>query len=422
MNAINIPRKERAQQLVHADNEPSAIVGAAIAAAGYADAGAPFSPLLLKVAQPSDFTNFWNSSRGDTQISFFYFNGRSDGFATLGDQAAINNRDFSTMPILLVKPMPGHEDALAHPTGFTWILDDHKSGNDADVDYWWPIAPNGYSAVGIALTNSGNPPDPAKYWCVKNTYLQSAPTQPAWNDSGSHWSHNGDLSVPVLSARQQSPGPSLLLAPTTFLSDEGGGGNYSYVLVLQKCMLPVSGSGAPDPVYSPNNTQGTTTGMGVGQVAVVPCTTMSDPNRGVKPADSPFYYLASQPFWQCLGSYSTPAGGSFSQSVTIGTSQEQSTSVQNTTSLTIGAEVGVEAGPVSASMSVSYTNEMSVTVDTRAGSHSEVTDSIILNLPSANISQIWQRATNLEVYRTNGSTLVGASYGNSDLRVTQSPS
>ncbi|HEY0011414.1 MAG TPA: hypothetical protein VGB79_01015 [Allosphingosinicella sp.] len=420
--APTVPRKTHQHLPRLAAIEPAAVVLAAIDAANYDTDGAPFSPLLIALAAPGDFSLLWVGG-GDTGIGFFGFNGsRTDGFLPLGDAAAVNGADFPSVPVLLFQQMPGNESALAHPTGFSWILDDAGSGNPNDIDYWWPIAPDGYSACGIALSGSANPPDPNNYWCVNNSLLQSAATAPFWNDAGAGWKHHdGSLSVPVLNTGQQIPGTQFLLAPTTLLSNEGNGANFSFVLVLDKCMLPISGGAAPDPQYSPTNTQGTTTGMGVGQVAVVPCSTISDSNRGVLPANSPFYYLASQPFWQCIGSYSTPGGGSYTQGVEVGTSQSSSTSVQNTTSLTVGANVGVEAGPASASVSVSYSEEMSVTVDASAGTSSETTENIMLNLPPAPITQIWQRMIDLDVYRTDGSSLVSAVYGNTDLRITQSP-
>ncbi|HYJ83591.1 MAG TPA: hypothetical protein VEW26_12215 [Allosphingosinicella sp.] len=419
--APTVPRKTHQNLPRLADTEPAAMVLAAIDAANYATNGAPFSPLMIAVAEPNDFSLLW-AGGGDTGIGFFGFNGtRADGFLPLGDAAVVNGAEFPSVPVLLFKAMAGNESALAHPTSFTWILDDAGSGNPNDVDYWWPIAPAGYSACGIALSGSGNPPDPNDYWCVNNSYLQSAAIAPYWSDAGADWRNDGSLSVPVLNAGEQIPGTQFLLAPTTLLSNQGGGSNFSFLLVLDKCMLPISGGAAPDPQYNPTNTQGTTTGMGVGQVAVVPCSTISDPNRAILPANSPFYYLASQPFWQCIGSYSTPAGGSFAQSVEVGTSQSSSTSVQNTTSLTVGASVGVEAGPASASLSVSYTEEMAVTVYTSAGTSSEATEIITLTLPVASITQMWQRMTDLDIYRTDGSSLVSAVYGNTDLRITQSP-
>jgi len=404
-----------------ADTEPAAMVLTAIDAANYAADGAPFSPLMIAVAAPGDFSILW-AGGGDTGIGFFAFNGsRTDGFLPLGDSAVINGAEFSSVPVLLFQAMPGHESALAHPTGFTWILDDAGSGSPNDIDYWWPIAPDGYAACGIALSGSGTPPDPNNYWCVSNSHLQSAATAGYWNDSGSGWKNDGSLSVPVLNAGEQIPGTQFVLAPTTLLSNQGGGANFSFALILDKCMLPISGGAAPDPEYSPSNTQGTTTGMGVGQVAVIPCSTISDPNQGILPANSPFYYLASQPFWQCTGSYSTPAGGSFAQSVEVGTSQSSSTSVQNTTSFTVAASVGVEAGPASASVSVSYTEEMAVSVDTSAGTSTEASEIITLSIPAAPITQMWQGMTDLDIYRTDGSSLVSAVYGNTDLRMTQSP-
>ena len=104
----------------------------------------------------------------------------------------------ASVPVLLVKPMTGCEDALANPTGFTWILDDGGSGNANGIAYFWPVAPTGYTAVGIVMATSGETPSTANYWCVKSELLRSAATVLRWSDFKSHWTHNGSLSVPVL--------------------------------------------------------------------------------------------------------------------------------------------------------------------------------------------------------------------------------
>ena len=188
-------------------------------------------------------------------------------------------------------------------------------------------------------------------------------------------------------------------------------------------MLPIEGGGVPDPEYFPGATEGTTTPMGVGNVAVLPCNSINDSDSGSSPGTSPFYYVAAQPSWTCTGSYPPRAGGTYPVSalIMIGTSTEQSTSIGNTTSLTVGAEVGVEAGPLSASVAVSYTQEMSVTTVCSAGGQTEVSEAIELAIPGASTTQIWQRVVDLCVYRTDGISLIDASYRTSDLVMAQSP-
>lgn len=399
-------------------------VQAAIAAANYANVGAPFSPMLLKFANQGDLSNIWTSNRGDTAISFYQFNGnRSDGFLPLGDYAVVGQNALSKTPVMLLAPIPGNESALAHPTGFQWIADDHGSGNDNDIAYFWPTAPDGYQALGICFGSNGAQPVAANYWCVSTAYLQNAGVSSYWSDSGQHWtSHNGSLSVPSLTDVGISD--SLLLAPTTLLSDEftgnNGGVTNSWCLVLSKLFLPVSGSGVPYPDYQPQYGQGTQTDQGIQSVAVLPYNVANDPNAGGTPQSTPFYYLAGQPYWVCTTGFPSPSGGSYTTSFTVGTSQEQSSGFQNTTSITVGADVGIEAGGASAHMSVSYTDEMQISGSTTTGSSTEVSQSLTLNLPVAAHVLLWQKAVNFVSYRTDGTSLSQATYQTTEIDFTDS--
>jgi len=181
---------------------------------------ASFPPLMTRPAQFDQFSNIWSSQRGEVPIQFWQFTGDPDGFLILGDQASIGGEPFDPSPVQLFKAMPGQEAALAHPTGFTWILDDKGSGNPNDINYFWPVAPLGYSALGIAISSTGEAPDPANYWCVRDDLLLPADTGPAWSDNGSGWSHhNGNLSCPVFGS-SEPPAPQVAILPMTFLSDE----------------------------------------------------------------------------------------------------------------------------------------------------------------------------------------------------------
>jgi len=245
------------QSQEQAENEATKTVLDAIKQANYADNGAPFRPLLIKLAQPTDFSNIWFSERGDTPIAFYQFQGRPDGFCPLGDQAVTDNDDWAKVPVLLFQVMPGFEDALKNPSDFNWILDDKGSHNNNDLVYWWPIAPEGYTALGIAISGSGDAkPNASHYWCVKNIYLKPAESVSWWNDSGQGWHHNGNLSVPKTTP-QMPEEEGLLLAPTTLLSDECP--RECYALSLTKCLLPVPEDNAPEPVYNSSNNQGTVT-------------------------------------------------------------------------------------------------------------------------------------------------------------------
>lgn len=393
---------------------------AAIAAANYKDNGALFDPLTIAFARGGDFSVVYQGS-GDNFIQFLQFNGtRTDGFLPMGDFALTNQGSVERTPIMLVKSdTPG---VLAHPTGFNWILDDHGSGEGTDLAYYWPVAPEGYQALGICVGINGAAPDASHYWCVSTSYLQPSTVTGYWSDAGTHWSHDGSLYTPVVGdIRAQD---TIVFAPTTLLSAEGGvGQDKSACLVLGKLFLPISGSPAPYPTYDPTFGQGTSTAQGIQEVAVLPCSVISDPLTGSNPQNTPFYYLAGQPYWGCTTAFPSPLGGTYSNSYTIGTSKSESSGFQNTTSVTVGADVGIEAGDAggfSAHMSVSYTNEMQVSGSVTQGTDTSATQTLTLNLPVAKRVLVWQKTVEFATYRTNGQILAMAKFQTSELDFTDS--
>lgn len=400
--------------------DPRDLVTAAVTAANYAENGAPFDPFLIKFANPADFVNGW-TTENFSPISFYgeYKGDPSQSFFPLGDFAAVYEIPIAKTPILLLAPMPGNGAALAHPTGFSWILDDAGSGNPNDISYFWPTAPSGYQALGICVGFNGQSPDTQNYWCVKTEYLQNTPTQNYWSDEFQGWKyHDGSLSIPSLTGVGVQD-PKLLLAPTTLLSNAFGNlQNTSWCLALDKLLLPVQGASTPAPGYRPEYGDGTRTAPGLDNVAVLPSTVIDDPGS----ESSPFYYLAAQPEWVCARSFTSWKGGTYSDSFMIGTSQESSSGFQHTTSLTVGAEVGIEAGPASAKASVSYTDEMQLSGSVTYGTDTEQTKSLSLNLEDAERTLIWQKQTDFVLYHTAGDELRRVRYQMADLLFTNSNS
>lgn len=404
--------------------DPDKLVAAAIAAADYGNKGAPFAPFMVKLADPADFVNGWTARRGNA-ISFYgSYKGDSTGFLPLGDFAAVADTPIEETPILLLAPMPDQPMAppnggnpslptLAHPTDFTWIADDIHSGNQDNIAYYWPTAPKGYKALGICLGFNGQVPDVNKYWCVNDYYLQKAQPRGFWSDTDSHWtSHNGSLSAPSLTgARVQDE--KVLLAPTTMLSDQHGNlENTSWAIHVEKLLLPVPGASVPFPDYNPEYTKGTRTSPGLlSKVAVLPSTLIEDRSPGI----SPFYYLAGQPEWVCARAFPSPKGATYSDSFLVGSTQESSSGFQDTTSVTVGAEVGIEAGPVSANVSVSYTKEMQLTGSTSSGTETRQSKDLSIVVPKAERVLIWQKATDFVIYRTAGDRMSSVEYQTDDI-------
>ncbi|MBV8688449.1 hypothetical protein [Bradyrhizobium sp.] len=179
----------------------------------------PALPFSVTAADDQDFYALWYSQVDGS--TFFTFAGRrTDDFRPCGDYMVRDYQPGWSDKLQLIAPLPGQEDLLAHPTDFVWILDDHGSGNPSSIAYYWPIAPQGFVALGVAMGNTDAPPIAENYWCLAQSLCQPTGSLEYWSDRGQHWtSHNGDLSIPFSQTPLQ-PGQWL---PTTVLSDEYAG-------------------------------------------------------------------------------------------------------------------------------------------------------------------------------------------------------
>ena len=176
--------------------------------------------LPIQVKQSNwGFQAIWQSIAGDWPVEFFQYTpyNATDDFAVLGDYIAVgtdwppkNPGDFAWSYL----PDPSCPWSLAHPVDFTWLLDDAGSGIAMDVNYWWPVAPPNYWALGVCFTPNDKP-NPQNYWCVHNDFV--FPTSQSvlfWSDSGQGWQHDGNLN----SIASDIPGS---IIPTTLLSAQG---------------------------------------------------------------------------------------------------------------------------------------------------------------------------------------------------------
>ncbi|HYI12086.1 MAG TPA: hypothetical protein VEK57_23740 [Thermoanaerobaculia bacterium] len=399
------------------DARATAAIQAAITAGQYATNGVVFDPFRI-VMRAGQFNNIWNSQRGDTDVTFFQFNGAGP-YLALGDVAAIGSLDPGGNPVkpggqLLFGLSDSDPTALAHPIGAEWILDDAGSGNSRNISYYRLIAPGGYTAVGVCFTN-GDAPALTNYWCVKNKYLRSVSSQGYWNDSGQRWRHHdGNLNVPSFAGNVPAAPPGqMILTPPTFLSTEGG--TPAFALAMATANLPLTAFDPPDPAFDSSITDGDTTTCGITAVKIVPFTAVDGDSRYLSQSTaSPFYYIAAEPYWLCTNVLSTPKGGTRTVSVTVGTSKTESESFTDSTSLSVSAEFGVEYGPASGKVSVTYTHEFSLTRATSETHDTQVVETVAVNLPEQPRTWVWERQTQIAVFRDDLTELAPVSYGNNN--------
>lgn len=409
------------------DSQAVAAVRAAIAAGNYPVNGVTYAPFQVKFAYAPSFTPIWWDFQFPNllpTVTFFQFSDTTTGaFLPLGDVLTTvtgGAQPMSPLPldggVMLLAPTDADPSALAHPTGFNWILDDHGSGNAHDITYWQPVAPSGYTALGMAFGASA--PDPNNYWCVRNDLIQAVTTYNIWNDSGQGWSHDGNVNAPCFSTPQQTvPEGQMLLIPRVCLSDESPGAVTPWALVVSAAQLPVTPFLPPDPPNDPSIVSGATTTYGLGDVFIVPYTAVAgDASFPQQAQASPFYFVAAESYWLCTASMSTPAGGSQTITVSVGVSQTKSTTFQQTTTMSVSAEFGAKFGDFSSKISATYTQSFQLTTAQSQTNQTQVTTQVTLQIPKQPTTWFWSRQTQIAVFRTGGSQITPISYGNNDQR------
>jgi hypothetical protein len=386
--------------------------------ARYLGQGAPFSPFLMKFAKVSDLGNLWDSQRGNTQVSFWKVRGHVSGnkrFLPLGDMVSVNGGGPQSVAAMLLAPDNDNPDVLRNPVRFEWRTDDHGSGNPRDIAYFQPIPPDGYTALGVCFNVSNA--DVSNYWCVRNDQLRVLRERTtAWNDSGSKFSHNGDLLRGVLGPADVAPPGVMFILPTALIGIETS--IPAAALITKKLSVDSVKWLAPGaPPFDPTVTQGDKSSPGIQRVMVLPCTAVADPTQGNQASVSPFYYVVSRPVWVCTSTDSVPEGGNNTYTLTVGTSDYSSSEFRRATSWNVSASTGFTAGGASASVSVSFTQEFALTTAQSTTNSTSVTETRNVLLPRANVVQFWQLFSRISMYRGSGALVSSVEYGKKDYRV-----
>ena len=431
------------------NDSPDAAASAAILqainanATDYALNGVSFGPFKVLVADASVFQPIWwngvldAASKDDGPspyqgqdaltagtsgfITFFQYQGSSTEYLPLGDVISntmdpndpFNPGVIAAGGVMLFAP-DQDPDALAHPTSFVAVCSDGGSGNPHDVVYYRMIAPRGYSPVGVCF--SVDPPNPSNYWCVKDRYLRAVEAVDVWSDSGQGWSDNGDLLAATFATADPPQNGSILLIPPTYLCAQDQSNEPASALIGTLNFLPVTPFAPPDPPSEPGSS-GQTTTYGLGPVAIVPFTAIAaDAGVAGNAINWPFYFVASESYWNCDASIPTPQGGQESVTVTVGVSTTDSTTFQQSTSVTVDCNIGAQFDVLSLGASASLTQSFELITETSTTGSTEVQAEILINFPSQPVTSIWSRHVQLAVYRIDGSLLDTISYSTNDQR------
>ena len=435
------------------NDSPDAAASAAILqaidanATNYMVAGVSFGPFKVLVAEASVFQPIWwngfflddaSKDAGPSQypdrtaaaaaadgsgfITFFQYQGSVTEYLPLGD--VISNTMDPSGPfgkpgviasggVMLFAP-DQDPDALAHPTGFVAVCSDGGSGNPRNVVYYRMIAPEGYSPVGVCF--SADTPDPSNYWCVRTRYLKTVQAVDVWSDSGQGWSNNGDLLSATFAVADPPQDGSMLLIPPTYLCAQDQANEGAFALIGTPSLLPVTPFAPPDPPSEPG-TSGQTTTYGLGPVAIVPYTAIAaDAGVANNAITWPFYFIASEPYWNCDASIPTPQGGDEAVTVTVGVSTTDSTTFQQSTSLTVDCNVGAQFDLLSLGASASFTQAFELITESSTTGSTEVQTQVQINFPDQPVTSIWSRHIQMAVYRIDGSLVDTINYSTNDQR------
>jgi hypothetical protein len=381
--------------------------------------GIVFKPFRIAVL-PETFRNFWNSTRGDTPITFFQSNGSGGQFLPLGDMAitgqSLGLGAVPTIPGVLFAPTPDDPTALAHPLSFNRILDNSGDFDPRRIAYFSMNPPAGYVAMGIAFSGDA-PPNVNNYWCVRSDLVRPVNPRLFWNDQGSHWVNaDGNLSEAI--ANLPIDEPNMLYAPPTLISV----GMQAYVLVMEQAELAITQFGPTQPPYDSTLTATDETSYGLKSVKILPYNAVPDPGFPNQSTTSPFYFVAAEPYYRCTQVLPTPLGGSIEVTKTVGTSQSDSNTFSQATSMTVSADAGIKFGPLSPHVSASYTKSFSTSVSHTSDHSTQVQTQITLKLPDKERTWIWQRQTQIAVFRTNHTQLTAVTYSQDDIQWVSSPS
>ncbi|WP_035547893.1 hypothetical protein [Burkholderia sp. 9120] len=310
-------------------------------------------------------------------------------------------------------PSPNGQPALAHPVSFTWLCDDAGSDNPNKVIYYRLDPPPGYVALGICF--SPDMPRTQDYWCVREDLCLKVAQQNVWNDSGYGWDDNGDVeaSATTLKAIAEVPEGNILLSPLgyTYSTEQ------AYMLNLPAAFLDVTFDFPQPPQPSPTAQPVTQqrTDAGLSNAFIVPFNMIpADSDFPDQAYNSPFYFVAAQPYYLCYRVISPTGGGQITVTYDQGVTAEDSTTFESTTSIEASVSVGAQWAVENASASLSMTQTFGLTVNATYTQSSEYTYQEQLTFPPEAFVYQWQLMTDLVVMRADCSQIRSISFANAD--------
>jgi hypothetical protein len=343
-----------------------------------------------------------------------------DGFHRLGSFGRYQpDSPTNTSAVMLVKAEEV-SDALAFPTGYTWVTEigvEYMVGIEEKWDVWRPIAPDGYVAMGMVVLPRERyyvkVPPPLDYVvCVREDL--TIPAETSWLMNAYLFMQSGGARVgwsvnqPAAEAHT-----SAYLAPGTFVINPTQPYHDALVNVL-KVDLPQLGE-APYQTFVPKlnsyEEPPEETVPTLSRAVMVPCTIVTDShfvnNLHGRIAESPFYRLERQVFYKRLYHNHNQTSEVQNNLVTItsGITTTESERRWNETGITVSAEAGISISFFSAKITTTLSTTFGYE---RLTSIEELTQTEIqssINTPPGKAAALWQKYNRFVLFRHSGAEL-----------------
>jgi Vacuolar protein sorting-associated protein 62 len=159
-----------------------------IRASGKTGESAKGEPTLI-VSTTSNYGWLYNDqgSGAHMDVSIYRPQPSDSSYSILGDYAQ-GNYSGPTGNSLIVKAVNDDpaNPLLKYPMGYAQVWNDHGSGGHNDGSIWFPVAPDGYRAIGFVCVGGYDPPILANYACLRRDLTVDAQAGSLiWNDQGS---------------------------------------------------------------------------------------------------------------------------------------------------------------------------------------------------------------------------------------------
>ncbi|CAN6979014.1 unnamed protein product [Brassica oleracea var. botrytis] len=142
----------------------------------------------LEVSQVPTFNKVWSTYEGGPNnlgVTFFEPSSVPTGFSILGYYAQPNNRQLFGW-VLVAKDLSSN-NTLKPPVDYTLVgnTESLMIKQDGPGYFWQPVAPDGYQAVGLIVTNSSQKPPLDKVRCVRSDLTEQCEADTSiWESNG----------------------------------------------------------------------------------------------------------------------------------------------------------------------------------------------------------------------------------------------